>query len=74
MRKNFVRLEISDSSRSCFFFSDNKTSGIDDSNRGNGGSWKPCTPVDAICRMVEMTTVEKSSVACTVQKNEKLVS
>ncbi|VDO44965.1 unnamed protein product [Brugia timori] len=63
-----------DSSRSCFFFSDNKTSGmIDDGNRGNiGNSWKPCMPVDAVCRMVEMTTVEKSSVACTVQKNEKL--
>ncbi|EFO16656.1 hypothetical protein LOAG_11849 [Loa loa] len=63
-----------DSSRSCFFFSDNKTSEmIDDSNRGNGGNtWKPCMPVDAVCRMVEMTTVGKSSVACTVQKNEKL--
>ncbi|CAG9531633.1 unnamed protein product [Cercopithifilaria johnstoni] len=58
-----------DSSRSCFFFSDNKTIGMDDSNRGNGGN---CMPVNAVCRMVEMTTVGKSSVACTVQKNEKL--
>ncbi|KAL3985094.1 hypothetical protein ACH3XW_37210 [Acanthocheilonema viteae] len=63
-----------DSTRSCFFFSDNKTTGtgIDESNIGNGGYWKSCMPVNAVCRMVEMTTVGKSSVACTVQKNEKL--
>lgn len=58
-------------------FSDNKTTGVvDDGKRmssGGASSWKSCMPVDAVCRMVEMTTVEKSSVACTVQKNEKLV-
>uniref|UniRef100_A0A0R3S6E0 Secreted protein n=1 Tax=Elaeophora elaphi TaxID=1147741 RepID=A0A0R3S6E0_9BILA len=62
-----------DSSRPCFFFSDNNTAGMDDSSGGgSGANWKPCMPVNAVCRMVEMTTVGKSSVACTVQKNEKL--
>uniref|UniRef100_A0A915PXG7 G-protein coupled receptors family 1 profile domain-containing protein n=1 Tax=Setaria digitata TaxID=48799 RepID=A0A915PXG7_9BILA len=62
-----------DSSRNCFFFNDNRTTGADDSSRGNGVNLKPsCTPVDAVCHTVEMTTVGKSSVACTVRKNGKL--
>ncbi|VDN03411.1 unnamed protein product [Thelazia callipaeda] len=53
----------------CFYFSNNNdTIALDENTR----SAKSCTPVDAVCRMVEMTTVGKSTVTCTVQKSGKL--
>ncbi|VDO28315.1 unnamed protein product [Onchocerca flexuosa] len=59
-----------DSLRTCYFFNNSKTSGINGNSNRDG--WKSCMPIDAACNIVGIATVSESSIICTVHKNEKL--